>query len=106
MRRRVCALALGLVVLSGCAMEFKKEEKAAEAEKVNCATARGDLRVLQGEKANVAEQIAMGVLTIYPAAAVMGLLTGTEDTKFQVATGEYNKAIEKKIDQIKSTCGI
>lgn len=106
MGRRLCALALGLAVLSGCAFEFKKEEKAAEAEKVNCATARGDLRVLQAEKANVVEQIGMGVMTIYPAAAVMGLLTGTEDTKFQVATGEYNKAIEKKITQIKSACGI
>ena len=106
MRRTIGVLALGLFAATGCAMEFKKEEKAAEAEKVNCATARGDLRVLQAEKSNVVEQIAMGVLTIYPAAAVMGLLTGTEDTKFQVATGEYNKAIEKKIDQIKTTCGL
>lgn len=106
MLRTLCALALGLTVLSACAMEFKKEEKAAEAEKVNCSTARGDLRVLQAEKANVAEQIAMGVTMIYPAGAVLGLLTGTEETKFQVATGEYNKAIEKKIDQIKTTCGV
>lgn len=110
MRRNVCrkvaGLALGLVVLSGCAMEFKQDERTADAEKVHCHTARGDLRVLQAEKANVAEQIAMGVLTIYPAAAVMGLLSGTEDTKFQVATGEYNDAIDKKIAQIKSTCGL
>ena len=106
MRRSVTLLALGLVVLSGCALEFKKDEKAAEAEKVNCGTAQGDIRVLNAEKANVAEQIAMGVTAIYPAALVIGLLTRTEDTKYQVAIGEYNKMLDKKIAQIKTTCGI
>lgn len=104
--RCVVAMALGLLLLSGCAMEFKKEEKTAEAEKVNCATARGDIRVLQAEKANVAEQIAMGVTAIYPAALVVGLLTGTEDTKYQVAVGEYNEMLDKKIAQIKAQCGV
>ena len=106
MRRCVGLFVLGLMLLPGCAYEFKKREEAAEAEKVNCATAQGDLRVLQAEQANVAERIAMGVTMIYPAAAVIGLLTRTEDTKYQVATGEYNKAIEKKITQIKTTCGL
>ena len=106
MRRRMTRLVFGLVLLAGCAMEFKKDEKAAEAEKVNCATARGDIRVLQAEKANVAEQIAMGVTAIYPAAFVIGLLTRTEDTKYQVAIGEYNKMLDAKIAQIKTTCGI
>lgn len=90
----------------GCAYEIKKEEKAAEAMPVNCATAQGDLRVLRSEKANVAEEIAQGVTMIYPAGAVIGLLTGTERTKYQVATGEYNKALDAKISEIQSTCGV
>jgi hypothetical protein len=64
------------------------------------------LRVLQHEKAHVAEEIAMGVKEIYPAGVVIGLLTGTEETKLQVATGEYNRLIEKKIAEIKATCGL
>jgi hypothetical protein len=48
----------------------------------------------------------MGVTSIYPAGLVLGLLTGTEGTKIQVATGEYNKMIDKKIAQIQSTCGV
>ena len=92
--------------LSGCAMQFKEEEKAAQQQPVNCATAQGDIRVLQGEKAHVVQQIAMGVTSIYPAGLVLGLLTGTEGTKIQVATGEYNSMIDKKIAEIKSTCGV
>jgi hypothetical protein len=91
---------------SGCALMFKEDEKKAEQLPVNCATAPGDLRMLQSEKAHVVQQVAMGVTSIYPAGLVLGLLTGTEGTKIQVATGEYNKMIDKKIAQIQSTCGV
>ncbi len=101
------ALGVGIAIfVTGCAMEFKKEEAGAKQMPVNCSTARGDLRVLQSEKANVVERIGMGVTMIYPASAVLSILTGVEDTKYQVATNEYNDAIDKKIAQIKSTCGI
>lgn len=93
------------LLLSGCAMQFKKQEEAAEHQRVNCATAQGDIRVLESEKAHVAEQLAMGVTAIYPASAVMGILMGTEGTKLQVATGEYNQKIEQKISEIRGICG-
>jgi hypothetical protein len=48
----------------------------------------------------------MGVSSIYPAGLVMGLLTGTESTKLQVATGEYNTMIDNKIAEIQRVCGI
>src|SRR5262245_13797332 len=99
-------IGLATTLAQGCAIEQKKEEKAAEQMPVNCATADGDLRVLRGEKAHVAEQVAMGVTAIYPAGLVIGLLTGTEGTKIQVATGEYNKKLDAKIAEIQSTCGV
>jgi hypothetical protein len=106
-RRNAIAAALALVLLApGCAFKFKKQEKAAEAMPVNCATADGDLRVLRGEKAHVAEQVALGVTAIYPAGLVVGLLTGTEGTKLKVAFGEYNKTIDAKIQEIQTTCGV
>jgi len=110
-KRRIgsTALAAGLamtVFVAGCAMKFKDEEKTIKSQPVNCATADGDMRVLQSEKSHVAQQIAMGVTAIYPAGALVGLLTGTEGTKLKVATGEYNKMIDKKIAEIKSTCGL
>ena len=98
---------LGLVaLLGGCAAEYKKQEAAAEKMPVNCATAEGDIRMLQSEKANVAQQIGMGVSAIAPAGLVLGLLGGTEKTKGKVATGEYNKALDAKIAEIKTTCNL
>jgi hypothetical protein len=99
---------LALATASGCAMQQKKVENelANPAAPVNCATAQGDLRVLQGEKTNVAQRIAEGVTSIYPAGLVMGVLTGTESTKLKVAAGDYNDMIDRRIAEIKQTCGI
>lgn len=106
------ALVVGLTVLplalpSGCALQQKKVEQGLKQSKaINCATADGDLRVLQSEKANVAQRIAEGVTAIYPASAIMGTVVGIEGTKLSVASGEYNKMIDARIAEIKQTCGV
>jgi outer membrane murein-binding lipoprotein Lpp len=99
------ACLLGLTVLtSGCAMQEKKNEASAQAMPVNCATAEGDLRVLNSEKASTASRIGNGISMVAPIGLVAGLVTGTEKTKYQVSTGEYNKALDTKIAQIKAAC--
>jgi len=92
------------VFVSACAMQQKKVEKEMKAP-ISCGTAESDLRVLQNEKAHVAEQIAEGVTAIIPISLVVGVITRTEGTKVKVATGEYNKMIDKRIAEIKSECG-
>jgi hypothetical protein len=96
--------ALGLVVLSGCAMQEKKEAAAAQAMPINCATAPGDLRVLNSEKASTASKIGNGISMVAPIGLVEGLVTRTEKTKYEVTTGEYNKALDAKAAQIKAAC--
>ena len=98
----VCAVSL--IVVSGCAMTEKKEEASAKAMPINCAHAPGDLRVLNSEKASTASKIGNGISMIAPIGLVEGLVTGTEGTKYQVTTGEYNKALDAKIAQIKAAC--
>ncbi len=71
---------------------------------VNCATAPGDLRVLQSEKASTAQMIGNGVSMVFPIGLVVGVVTSTEKTKYQVTTGEYNKMLDKKIAEIKAAC--
>jgi len=103
----VFVAALALAAASGCAMEQKKVEKQlANPGAINCATAEGDLRMLRNEKADVAERIAEGVTSIYPAGLVLGVLTGTEGTKMKVAAGDYNKMIDQRIAEIQQTCGV
>jgi hypothetical protein len=94
------------VVAGGCAEQYKKQEEAAKKMPVDCATAEGDIRTLRSEKANAAQQMAMGVTGIAPIGLVAGLVTRTEGTKYQVATGEYNKALDTKIAEIQTTCGV
>ena len=99
------ALALGSSV--GCAMNQKKvQESVTSGAPVNCATAQGDIRVLEAEKAHVVQRMLEGATAIYPAGAVTGILTGTEGTKLDVATGTYNDQIDARISEIKSTCGL
>jgi hypothetical protein len=99
----LCALGL-VAIVSGCASTEKKNLAAAEAMPVNCATAPGDLRVLNSEKASTASKIGNGISMVAPIGLVAGLVTGTEKTKYEVTTGEYNKALDTKIAQIKTAC--
>ena len=85
---------------------ISKVAKQELAKPVNCATAEGDLRVLEKEKAHASNQALAGVSAIAPAGLIAGVLTGTEGDKIKVATGEYNKQIEAKIAEIKRVCGI
>lgn len=88
-----------------CAKNYDKKQKELQHMPINCATAEGDIRALESEKAHVAEQVAMGVTAIVPIGLVVGILTGTEDDKIKIATGEYDEMIDKKIAEIKSQCG-
>jgi hypothetical protein len=92
--------------LGACAgSKYKKVEQSAK-EPVNCATAEADLRTLESEKVHTAEQIAAGVTSIVPVSLVVGLVTKTEKSKWHVATGDYNDMLDKKIAEIKQTCGV
>ena len=56
-----------------CAGQFQQQEQALQQPiRINCATAEGDIRMLQHEKAHVAQQIAMGVTAISPAGMLVG----------------------------------
>ncbi len=98
-----CAILVTLPPLLGCVSAQEKEQLA---KPVNCDTAEGDLRILQSEKDHVAERVVAGVTAIAPAGIVLGILTGTEGTKLKVAAGEYNEMIDKKMAEIKRTCGL
>jgi len=105
---RVILLVCIVMLLPACAI-FKQKGVDKELKKdlpINCATAEGDIRILQHEKSHVAQQILDGVTAIVPAGAVIGIVTGTEGEKFKVATGRYNKMIDARIAEIKEKCGV
>jgi hypothetical protein len=103
--KKLIALAIIAALVPACAMQYKQTEQQMK-QPINCATAEGDIRALQAEKTNVAQQIAAGVTSIVPAGLLLGLVTGTEGAKLNVATGEYDKMIDQRIAEIKQKCNV
>ncbi len=73
---------------------------------IDCRFSEGDLRALNSEKVHTLQQIADGISAIVPVGALAGAMTGTEGTKFEVASGDYNDTLDKRIAEIKSKCGV
>lgn len=73
---------------------------------VNCATAPGDLRAIAAEKKHAEEQQAESVISILPAGALLGLVTGTEEKHLKMLSGDYITQLDDRAAEIKSTCGI
>lgn len=94
------------VLLAGCSDAKVKQGERDLQRPINCATAEGDIRMLQHEKTHVEEQILAGVKSISPAGAVVGVATGAEGENLQVTTGDYNQKIDQRIAEIRSECGI
>lgn len=107
----LCALALAV---SGCSdrknvspmPSITSEEKKELAKPVDCSTAQQDIATLEKERASVGGRIVAGVRSIFPIAAVAGILTGDYSDRVAVASGKYNDDIAAKIEEIKSVCGL
>ncbi len=103
--RTPSVLALAILTTTGCATQQSKVA-AQLTSPINCATAPGDIRVLRNEKANLALRVAEGETAIYPATAVVGMITGDEDTRIKVPAGDYDARIDARIAEIRMTCGV
>ena len=108
MKKMKSIIALGciIVLMTACAPFRQKEVMEEMDDPINCATAEGDIRMLEQEKVHIAQQILEGVTAITPAGIVIGVVTGTEEVKLKVAVGEYDKMIDERIAEIKEKCGI
>ena len=95
-----------LLVITGCSSPISKQAKQDLAQPINCATAEGDIRSLNAEKSHASSQLAAGVKAIAPIGLVANVASGTEGDQAKVASGEYNKMLDKKIAEIKQQCGM
>lgn len=103
---KLVTFSIAMLIVGGCSSPNTKQAQQDMAKPVNCATAEGDIRALNAEKAHTSQEIAAGVTSIVPIGAVANMAQGKEGETFKVGTGEYNKALDKKIAEIKKACGI
>lgn len=99
-------ISLALLVIGGCSSPNTKQAQKDMAKPIDCSTAEGDIRALKAEKAHTSQEIAAGVTSIVPIGAVANMFKGSEKESLKVGTGEYNDALDKKISEIKRTCGV
>ena len=71
---------------------------------INCATAREEIETLEGHKVSKSEEAAVGLSYALPTTIFIGAITGTGGAKYDVGSGEYNRKIDERIADIRSTC--
>ena len=71
---------------------------------INCTTAKVDIATLEKERASVAKQVISGARAVIPFSAAAGVVTGDEQDRLDVASGDYNDRIDAKIAAIKRRC--
>lgn len=99
---RGVSVAMVCIALSSPAVAVEDAER----HPVNCATAPGDLRAIAAEKRHAQDQQVESVVSILPAGALLGLITGTENKHLKMLSGDYIKQLDERAAEIRSTCKI
>jgi hypothetical protein len=94
-----------LALLAGCGQRYQKVQDSLS-QPVDCATARQDIQTLQDQKVSKSEEAAVGMSYALPTTILIGAITGTGGAKYEVGTGEFNRKIDDRIADIRSTCRV
>ncbi len=103
------------LLMTACGQTVSDDAKMQLSKEVDCSTAEQDVAALEEQRASTLKQIGTGVQYVVPVAVVVNIFRsynqdGTSeefyDDREQVLTGEYNKAIAAKIEEIQSVCGL
>jgi hypothetical protein len=95
----VAALALA----AGCGQKYQKVQDSLS-QPIDCGTARQEIATLESQKVSKTEEAAAGLSYALPTTIFIGAITGTGGAKYEVGTGEYNRKIDDRIADIRSTC--
>ena len=115
MKRSILRVAIPVLIAStsvvGCARPnnspFPTIDPAVEEQlksPITCETAKVDIATLENAKASVAKRVISGARAINPVSAAVGVATGDEQDRLEVASGDYNDRIDAKIAAIKRRC--
>ena len=104
--RKATLVCMALLVITGCSSPNVKKGDQDMTKAIDCSTAKGDIRALNAEKAHTSQEIAAGVTSIVPISAVAHMFEHKEGQSLEVGTGDYNRALDKKIAEIKQQCNV
>lgn len=102
--QKLPGLIMVLIILSSCAS--RPTTKEIHATVPNCQNAQEQVKMLHEEMVTTQRRALAGVTSVVPSLAALTLIAGQYPTNFAIATGEYEKALDKKINEIEQTCGL
>ena len=103
------------LLLAACGPTVSDDAKMKLSKDVDCSTAAEDIAGLEEERASTLKRISTGAQFVMPPAVVINIFRsynqdGTSEEFYndreQVVTGEYNKSVEAKIEEIERICVI
>ena len=98
---------MALVSVTACVVSAEAwAATGSERHPVNCSTAEGDLRAIASEKKHAEDKQLESIAAITPAGALLGLVTGTEQKRLQMLSGDYIKQLDARAAEIKETCNL
>ncbi len=104
--RSVCLALAAALMVSACAAPMRMRE--IEAVSANCGNVNHQIKMLEDEKAKNDNRLLAGIQSVAPAGIVFNLVRGTYGRNVMIATGEWAKAIDAKLVQLRrkrSACG-
>ena len=87
------------LVLGACATPMAMRD--IEAVKPSCARIDKQIAKLKREKAQNDQRLLAGIQSVAPALAVLNLIGGTYGTNVSIATGEWARAIDRKMAELR-----
>lgn len=106
MRSACLALAGVALVLAACAAPMRMRE--IEAVSANCGNVNHQIKMLEDEKAKNDNRLLAGIQSVAPAGIAFNIIRGTFGRNVMIATGEWAKAIDIKLVELrgkKAACG-
>ncbi len=107
--KHIASLLAMIALVTACSSNAPAPEKQVQASlaaAIDCSKAQQEIALLNSEKARTSQEIEDGASSIIPVGAVAHLFGGSEKESFEIGTGQYNKKLDDKIAEIKSTCGL
>ncbi len=105
------ALLICVLFLVSCGSPVSEEARMQKQKPIVCSDAKEDIAALENEKASVGQRIGQGARFVVPVSVVVNIFqegSGSDNVKERnaIASGDYNKAIDAKIAEIKSACNV
>lgn len=104
MKTKFVAMTFSSLFIAGVCANTWAADKPAE----DCSRAVDDISALQHEKKHTQERKVKGVLSIMPIGIAVNAASdmGSSGSDQEMQIDDYNKQLDKRIDEIKSTCNI